>query len=85
MTDKTVARTTDEQLTGMEAVLRMRDEFPQLVSAYNATGNYIGAMDAQAVAIMLNKFEDEHTITSIVWPARVKGEGYDVELVEVHE
>lgn len=77
--------TEDEQLTGMKAVLRMRDEFLQLVTAYNATGNYNGALDAQAVAIMLNKFEDDHMITSIVWPARVQGEGYDVELVEVDE
>lgn len=73
----------DEKATGGKAVLRMRDEFLQLVTAYNATGNYSGAIEAQAVAILLNKFEDEHNITMIAWPARVQGDGYDVELVEV--
>jgi len=71
------------ELTGMEAVRKMRDEFLQLVTAYNAVGEYTDAADAQAMAVLLNKFEDEHTIANIAWPPRVKDGEYGPELVEV--
>lgn len=68
------------QRSGSEAVIQMRDEFLQLVAAYNAIGEYRKAMDAQSMAIELNKFEDDHHITEIVWPPKVikeeDGEGY---------
>lgn len=60
--------------TGGKTVLRMRDEFLQLVGAYNTIGSYKDAQDAQAMAIALNNFEERHDITEILWPPQIAGE-----------
>lgn len=69
--------------SGGAAVMRMRDEFLQLVTAWNAMGNYSSAADAQAMAIALNKFEDDHNITSIEWPPRVAEDEHGKWLAEI--
>lgn len=76
-------QTASKALTGAKAVLTMRDEFLQLVTAYNAIGQYKQAAEAQAMAVALNAFEDEHAITDIAWPPRVESDEYGPSLVEV--
>lgn len=61
-----------EMQTGRDAVLAMRDDFKTLVNAYNAINEYADALDAQAMVIALNKFEDDHHITNMLWPARIE-------------
>lgn len=58
-------------LAGTVAVCRMRDEFLQLVTAYNIVHQFEEAIEAQAIAIALHKFEDGHDITLMRWPAKV--------------
>lgn len=72
-----------DQFTGRDAVLKMRDEFLQLVTAYNAVGEYSDAADAQAMAVALHKFENDHRITHIAWPPKTEQTEFGVELVEV--
>ena len=57
--------------SGMDAVLQMRDEFLQFVAAYNKVGDYRSAMDAQVMSIALHKFEEDHGITTVLWPPNV--------------
>lgn len=57
-----------KMLTGSQAVLRMRDDFVRLVSAYNETGCYPQAQEAQELVIALNRFEDRHVLTEMQWP-----------------
>lgn len=64
-----VAEAPAAVLSGRDAVLKMRDEFLQLVTVYNAVGLYKNAQHAQAMAIALHEFEDSNNITPIVWPA----------------
>jgi hypothetical protein len=69
--------------SGAKAVWRMRDEFLQLVAAYNAVGHYKSAADAQGIAIALDEFENKHVITEIEWPPRVIENEHGRELAEV--
>lgn len=69
--------------SGCDAVTRMRDEFLQLVTAWNATGHYRSAADAQAMAVALDKFENDHIITSMEWPARVVEDEHGKSLAEI--
>lgn len=57
--------------TASMAVRQMRDEFLSLVTAYNAVGLYENAHAAQAMAIMLHKFEDAHNLMDMAWPADI--------------
>lgn len=61
-----------EVLDGRGAVLKLRDELLQLVSAYNAIGSYEHAQKAQTIAVALNKFEDDVIITHMEWPPRIE-------------
>lgn len=58
-------------LGGTEVVCRMRDDFLKLVTAYNIVHQFDEAVEAQAIAIALHKFEDEHDISMMRWPAQV--------------
>lgn len=60
-----------KELTARDAVLKLRDEMLQLVNVWNAVGEYQDAADAQALAVILHKFEDGHMLTDMVWPPRV--------------
>jgi hypothetical protein len=75
-----VASATDEapeQVTGCDAVLRMRDEFNQLAQCYLKMHEYSQARDALTIAELLEKFEDHHIITEITWPAEtVENDGH---------
>lgn len=53
----------------------MRDDFLLLVQALNAGGEYRHAMEAQAMVIALNKFEDDHYTTEAAWPPVADPEG----------
>lgn len=59
-------------LDGRTAVLKLRDELLQLVTAFNAVGSYKHAAKAQAIAVALHDFEDEVIITHMVWPPHVE-------------
>lgn len=48
--------------------MEMRDEFIGLVTVYNTVGLYEQAHDAQAMAIMLHKFENSHNLVKVAWP-----------------
>lgn len=63
--------------TAEERVIQMRDDFLLLVAAYNSIGEYADALDAQTIAMALNKFEDDHNITEIAWPPERAGEEHD--------
>lgn len=67
-----IERLNPSKRTGTDAVIQIRDEFLQLVSAYNTVGEYKNAQDAQAMAIALNLFENAHIITEIAWPPRTE-------------
>lgn len=54
-----------------QVVLKMRDEFLQLVTVYNSVGLYEHAADAQAMAVALHRFECDHDITQMKWPPRL--------------
>lgn len=58
-------------LSGTTAVCRMRDQFLQAVTAYNIVHQFDEALEAQAIAIALHKFEDAHDITLMRWPPSV--------------
>lgn len=57
--------------TGTEAVLHMRDQFLQFAKCCAAVRDYSGARDALDIAQSLERFEANHNITMIVWPARI--------------
>lgn len=57
--------------SGMAAIIEMRDEFIGLVTVYNTVGLYEQAHDAQAMAIMLHKFENSHNLAEVAWPPDV--------------
>lgn len=60
---------TDPKINGADAVVKMRDEFVMLVTAYNHLGMYTHARDAQRLAILLHKFVERHNLTPLAWPA----------------
>lgn len=62
----------DPPLDGRGAVLKLRDELLQLVTAYNTVGSYKHAAKAQAIAVALNTFEDEVIIINMAWPPRIE-------------
>jgi hypothetical protein len=54
----------------------MREDFLLLVAAYNGGGDFAAAMDAQAVVIALDKFEDGHCdMHQSAWPPEPDPEG----------
>lgn len=57
-----------KKTTGTEAIKKMIDEFVMLASVYNIVGLFEHAQNAQAVVVMLNKFEDNHNFVSMAWP-----------------
>lgn len=57
---------------GRDAVLKLRDELLQLVTAYNAVGSYKHAQKAQAIAVALHEFENDVIITHMAWPPRIE-------------
>lgn len=61
--------------TVSERVLAMRDDFVELVGAFNAAHDFETAADAQLLVVALNKFEDDHDLTQIAWPPSIDGDG----------
>jgi hypothetical protein len=81
--EEAIAKRLPEQ--GSAAVQRMRDEFLQLVTAYNAIGEYRQAAHAQEMAVLLNKFENSHIITHYEWPPRIIQGQFGPEIAEYEE
>jgi hypothetical protein len=59
-----------QQQTAQERVLRMRDDFILLVSAYNEAHLFVEACGAQKIAMVLHQFENEEILTDVAWPPR---------------
>jgi hypothetical protein len=66
-----------QNLSGGEAVLKMRDEFAQLAACYLRMHSYDQARDATAMAEALQKFEQQHIITEIKWPACIETDEHE--------
>ena len=75
----------NDKPTAAQRVLAMRDDFLILVDAYNKIWRYDHALDAQAMVIALDKFEDEHNITDVAWPPQPDPEYTDCFLEITHE
>jgi len=60
---------SDSKPNAADAVIKMRDEFVMLVTAYNHVGLYTHARDAQRMAILLHRFVERHNLAPIAWPA----------------
>jgi alkylhydroperoxidase family enzyme len=63
--------------TAAERVRVMIDDLLLLVAAYNASGRYDVAMEAQAVVVALNKFDADHDMDDAAWPPQPDPEGGD--------
>lgn len=62
-------------MSGAAAIQKMRSEFLQLVTAYNAIGLYGKASNAQEVAIRLNQFLIRNKLEELAWPPEVRPGG----------
>jgi hypothetical protein len=60
-----------KKLSGSEAVQLMRNEFVELVEAYNTLGLYGRAADAQILAVKLHEFQENNRLEDMVWPVVV--------------
>lgn len=54
--------------TASARILQMREDFLLLVAAFNQGREYREAADAQAMAIALTAFEDDHDLDNVEWP-----------------
>jgi hypothetical protein len=70
-----VIEATEVTQTAAERVLQMRDDFLMLVAALNLAGDFITAMEAQAIVIQVHKFEEGHNMENAAWPPQADSEG----------
>lgn len=59
-----------DQMTVSAHLCDLRDDLLLLVAAYNSIGHYDVAIEAQALVIAIDKFEDDHNFSTTAWPPR---------------